>query len=426
MSAGTVIELRFRTAKRGPFAWKRPETTGGTLLFKPDTLALTALLALLTALGPLSTDMYLPSLPSIGRDLAASTSEVQLTLSLFLVGFAVGQIVYGPVSDRVGRKPVLVAGVVLFGVASVLCTVAWSIETLIAARFLQAVGASGPIVLARSIVRDLYEGPRAGQELSRMGSIMGLVPAVAPVVGGLLETAFGWRSSFAATVLIAIGAFWLVTLRLPETLPRRDPTPLSFTSILRSFAGLIRERHFRLHALLVAATYGGLFAYISGSSFVLQGLYGLSELVYGFAFGVCALAYVGGTLIGRRLVGALGMPRSVTVGAGLMAFGGIAMAAAVAILPAHPLEIVVPMMIYMVGVGVGLPIIQAAALMPYPDRAGAASSLIGFSQMTFGAVVGIVVGLGVGSTAWSLVGAVAGLGLLALAAERMIAATRGA
>jgi DHA1 family bicyclomycin/chloramphenicol resistance-like MFS transporter len=162
------------------------------MLLKPDTLAMTVVLALLTALGPLSTDMYLPSLPAIRADLGATTGGTQLTLSVFLLGFAVGQFAYGPVSDRIGRRPVLLFGLALFTLASLACTVAPSIETLVAARFVQAVGASGPIVLGRAMVRDLYGGARAGRELSRMGTIMGVVPAAAPTLGGLLEEAFGW------------------------------------------------------------------------------------------------------------------------------------------------------------------------------------------------------------------------------------------
>src|SRR4051812_46876504 len=143
---------------------------------KPDTLAMTAMLAFMTALGPLATDLYLPSLPHIGAALQASPAAVQLTLSAYLIGFSVGQIVYGPVSDATGRKPVLVGSFVLFVIATIACAAATSIETLIAARAIQAFGGAGPIILARTIVRDLYEGPRAGREMSMMGSIMGITP----------------------------------------------------------------------------------------------------------------------------------------------------------------------------------------------------------------------------------------------------------
>lgn len=391
-------------------------------VLKPNTFALTALLALLIALGPLSTDMYLPSLPAIGQVLGADTAAVQLTLSLFLVGFALGQIAYGPVSDRLGRKPALVAGLVLYMIGSGLCAAAWSIETLIAARFLQAVGAAGPIVLARAVVRDLYEGNRAGQELSRMGTVMGIVPAIAPVLGGLLEVSFGWRSSFLGSVGFGALALWLVVFRLPETLRERTLTPLSFGGIAAGYRDLLGLAHFRRHALLVTATYGGLFSFISGSSFVLQGRYGLGEVVYGFAFGACALAYMGGTIFGRRQVGRYGLTRAIGHGTMLLAGGGAVMVAAQLLGPGHALEIVLPMMVYMVGVGVAFPLTQAAALMPYPERAGAAASLIGFLQMTGGAVVGIAVGAGVGRSTWPLVAAVAVLGALAYLTQRRIAA----
>jgi len=190
-------------------------------MLRPDTFALTALLAALTAIGPLSTDMYLPSMPDIARQLGASTAQVQLTISSYLIGFAVGQIVYGPVSDRHGRKPVLLAAVALYCAASLACALATSIEMLIAARFAQALGGSGGIVLARAIVRDLYSGARAGRELSVMGAVMALAPVLAPVAGGVLQTGFGWRSVFFALVgggLIGAALVWPL---LPETLAAR-------------------------------------------------------------------------------------------------------------------------------------------------------------------------------------------------------------
>ena len=188
---------------------------------KPDTLAMTVCLALLTALGPLSTDMYLPSLPAIARELGATTAQAQATLSVFLIGFAAGQFVYGPVSDKVGRKPMMLAGLALFLAASLACTLAPTIETLTLARFFQALGASGPIVLGRAVVRDLYEGARAGRELSRMGTVMGIVPAVAPVLGGFLADWAGWRSTFALTVVLGAALGGVVLWLLPETLRAR-------------------------------------------------------------------------------------------------------------------------------------------------------------------------------------------------------------
>jgi DHA1 family bicyclomycin/chloramphenicol resistance-like MFS transporter len=230
-----------RCAPNGPEAAPRDH-----MPLKPDTLAMTVVLALLTALGPLSTDMYLPSLPAIRADLGATTAGTQLTLSAFLLGFAVGQFVYGPVSDRVGRRPVLLFGLALFTLASLICTLAPSIETLVAARFVQAIGASGPIVLGRAIVRDLYEGARAGRELSRMSTIMGVVPAAAPIFGGLLYQAFGWRSNFAACIAFGVALAAVIVTRIrrrsrPVPPHRCHSSPSCAASTRSSRTGAIRS-----------------------------------------------------------------------------------------------------------------------------------------------------------------------------------------
>lgn len=383
-------------------------------MLKPGTIAFTTLLALLTSLGPLSTDMYLPSLPSIAVDLNVSAAEVQLTLSAFLLGFAGGQIIYGPISDRLGRKPTLIAGLVIYALAGLICAVAQNIETLIAARFLQALGASGPIVLARSIVRDVYGGNDAGRELARIGSIMGLVPAVAPAIGGVMEIAFGWHSTFLATFAIGAGLIAMIVIRLPETLQHRHTDPLSLRTILRGFAALLSHAGYRAYVAIVSVTYAGLFAFISGSSFILQGSYGLSEIMFGLAFGACALAYVLGTLIGQRLVPRRGFAWALGVGCALQTLGAAAMCGGIAFGPGNAIEIVGPMMIYMVGVGVGLPQSMAGALLPFPERAGAASSLMGFTQMVLAAGVGMLVGHGLGGSAWPLAIAVLVMGVASL------------
>ena len=194
-------------------------------MLRPDTLALTALLALLTAIGPLSVDLYLPSLPAIGAALAASPAAVGLTISFYLIGFAAGQIAYGPLSDRHGRKPVMFAAMLIYCVATLVCALAPTIEALIAARALQAFGSSGAIVLSRAVVRDLYDGPRAGRELSLMAMIMGLAPLVAPVIGSLLQAAVGGRACFVFLVLAGIAAAAAVRWLRPETLRKREHGP---------------------------------------------------------------------------------------------------------------------------------------------------------------------------------------------------------
>ena len=210
-------------------------------MLRPGTFALTALLAALSAVGPLTTDMYLPSLPDIVRLLGATTAEGQLTISAYLVGFAVGQIVYGPLSDRHGRKPVLIGAIALYCFASLVCALSISIEMLIAARALQALGGCGGIVLARAVVRDLYSGSRAGRELSLIGSVMALAPVLAPIGGGMLQTAFGWQSVFLTLVLAGLSGVAVIWLLLPETLALRAAEPVSFGSMLKSYRLVARN-----------------------------------------------------------------------------------------------------------------------------------------------------------------------------------------
>ncbi len=405
------------SSRRGIKAGTKPVSQRApriTSVLKPDTLALTILLACLAGLGPLSTDLYLPSLPAITRAFHSDAATVQLTLSAYLIGFAAGQIFHGPLSDRLGRKPVLLAGLIGFVVASILCAASISVEMMIGARVLQGLAASGPIVLARSVARDLYEGPRAGRELARIGAIMGLIPAVAPVIGGALSVIWGWPSGFelqaALGVLFAVAVVW----GLPETVPAKLTTRFSLKEILRDFGELLGHKGFRLHISMQAATYGGLFAFISGSSFVLQGLYHMSEVGYGLAFASGACCFVAGALLTQHLVGRIGMERTVGVGAAFMTAGGLLAALGQIVDTGYPQEMIVPAMIFMAGVGMAMPLTQASALMPFPHKAGTASSLVGFVQMTFAAIVGTAVGHFLSFGAWSVVLTMAVLGLATL------------
>jgi DHA1 family bicyclomycin/chloramphenicol resistance-like MFS transporter len=387
-------------------------------MLKPDTLALTVVLALLTALGPLSTDMYLPSLPAIAQEFGATTGQAQLTLSAFLFGFAAGQFFYGPVSDRVGRKPVLLFGLGLFTLASLVCALAPSIEIMVAARFVQALGASGPIVLGRAIVRDFYEGARAGRELSRMGTIMGVVPAVAPVLGGLIAAVSGWRVTFGVMILCGAALAATVIWRLPESIRAKSEVPISFPSILKGFGILLRHPGYRVYVALSMLAYGGLFAFISGSSFVLQGHYGLTEIAFAFSFAVVVVGFIIGTTLAQRLVGPRGLDGTIRFGVACLALGGVLMLGTVAAGVPSSLAITGPMAVYGIGVGLTMPQAMASALMPFPARAGAASSLLGICQMTFAAILGILLGQGLGASALPLPAAVAATGVLALVVFR--------
>lgn len=383
-------------------------------MLRRDTLALTALLALLTAVGPLSVDMYLPSLPDIGQALGAPVPQVQLTLSGFLLGFAIGQIVYGPVSDHVGRRPVLQATLAIYVAASIGCALAPSIEMLIVLRGVQALGVAAAPVLARAIVRDLYAGARAGRELSRMGSIMALAPAVAPSLGGLLQTLIGWQANFYLMAACGLYAFVVVTLLLPETVRRPPSGVMSLSSIVRGYGQFLRHRGFLSYLAILSAAYGGLFAWISGSSFALQVLYGQSALAFGFTFAASTLGYLVGTVIAAKLVSRLGLDRTILWGGVGLAAGGLAMLVATAIDLRSPLALALLVAVYLVGLGLAFPQSIAGALTPFPDRAGAASSVLGFIQQVVASVIGIAVGHSLSRSALPLAAIIAALGVLAL------------
>jgi DHA1 family bicyclomycin/chloramphenicol resistance-like MFS transporter len=385
-------------------------------LLRPDTLALTVLLALLTAVGPLSTDMYLPSLPVIARLFDASPAAVQLTLSAFLLGFAIGQIIYGPISDRYGRKPVLLAAIGLFTLASLACALAPTIETLIAARTLQALGGSGAVVLTRAVVRDLYSGARAARELSTMAAIMALAPIVAPLAGGVLQTTFGWRATFLILVALGLIAAVVVWRMLPETLRERVPEPVTPMEMLRVYGRIAAHRGFRAHLAILTFSFSGLFAWVSGSSFVLQNIYGLTPFYFGLAFGLACVGYLIGTSAAAVLVRRIGIDRTIGIGGAILALGGVVAMASVAFASASAVALVIGIAIYLAGVGFALPQSIAGALSPFPERAGAASSLMGFVQQTSAALLGVLVGQLLGSSAWPVALAIALMGALSLAA----------
>lgn len=382
-------------------------------MLRPRSFALTLLLASLTGLGPLSTDMYVPSLPHIGQALHAPIAQVQLTLSSYLLGFAAGQILYGPISDRFGRKPVLLVALVIYGIGSLVCASAQSIETLTALRFVQALGGAGAIVLARAVVRDLYSGIHAGRQLSLMASIQAVAPVVAPMIGGVLQTEFGWRASFILLVIIAVLIGVATARLLPETLLKRTPGPFSLRAMAALFRSVLQRRSFVAHLGILTAAFVGLYAWVSGASIVIQGVYALSPFAFGFTYAVGSLGYLLGASVAARIVMRLGLNRMIGIGTAIMATGGLAMAAVAASGLGGVLWLVLTMTVYLAGMGFAIPQTMAAALTPFPDRAGTASSLLGFSQQTSGALAAAAIGAYLGRSAWPVAGTLAAMGCLA-------------
>jgi MFS transporter, DHA1 family, multidrug resistance protein len=382
-------------------------------MLQPGTFALTLLLSLLTALGPLSMDMYLPSLPDIGRTLNAPIVQVQLTISSYLFGFAAGQIFYGPISDRFGRRPVLLAALVLYAFATIGCAAAQSIGGLIALRFLQAVGGAGAIVLARAVVRDIYSGVRAGRELSLMGAITGVAPIIAPVIGGGLQIWFGWRATFVLLVAFAALIGVVAARLLPETLRETIKTPFSLSAMAEMYRSVAVHRGFLAYLAILTSAFIGLFAWISGAPVVMQSaIYGLSPFAFGVTFAVGAGGYVLGTFIAARIVMRLGLDRLIGIGTAAMALGGLAMAMVIGAALGHVLWFVGAMTLYLAGLGFALPATMAGALTPFPDRAGTASSVLGFAQQTGAAITAAAVGAYLGRSAWPVASVVAAMGCL--------------
>jgi MFS transporter, DHA1 family, multidrug resistance protein len=381
-------------------------------MLQPGTFGLTLLLAMLTALGPLSMDMYLPSLPDIAHVLGAPVARTQLTISSYLIGFAVGQMIYGPLSDRYGRRPVLLAAVALYLASTLACAAAQSVDLLIVARLLQGISGSGAIVLARAIVRDVYSGVQAARELSLMGSISATAPIVAPMIGGVLQAGFGWRANFICMSVGGLIALLVAARLLPETLrPSNRASSLSFFSMVRGYGAVARHRGFLVYLGIITTTYAGLFAWVSGASVVLQGVYGLSAVTFGFTFALGAAGYMLGAMLATRLVVRLGLDRTIGVGVVVIAAGGLSLALAVAT-GVPGLWLVAAMALYLAGVGLAMPQAMAGALTPFPDRAGTAASLMGLVQQAMAAIIAAVIGAYLVQSAWPVTGVVVAMGCL--------------
>jgi MFS transporter, DHA1 family, multidrug resistance protein len=383
-------------------------------MLRPTSFAMTALLAALTGIGPLTVDMYLASMPDMARLLAATPAQVQLTISVYLVGYAAGQMFYGALSDRHGRRPIFLVTLTIYVLASLVCAIAPTIELLIAARVLQALGGAGAVVLARAVVRDIHEGTRVAREMSRLSAIMAVAPLVAPLLGGLLQTFFGWRSNFVLLFAYGLAVLIPVWLWFPETLRRRAAEPVSVLSILRSFRSFLGNASFKAYLALSTCAFLGLFAWISTAAFVLQDIYGLTPLTFGLSFAISSAGYMVGTTIAARFVVHWGIDRTIGTGCFTMAAGGLTIVLALALSVALPAALILGMGLYFAGMGMVLPQAQAGALLPFPDRAGAASSLIGLVQQLLAAILGAILGHMIGASAWPLAVAVVAVGLTAI------------
>ncbi|MRG72117.1 Bcr/CflA family efflux MFS transporter [Alphaproteobacteria bacterium HT1-32] len=389
------------------------------------SLIVTILLVMLTAMGPVTTDLYLPSLPSLTTDLSTNVATAQLTLSVFMIGFALSQIIYGPLSDRFGRRPVVIIGFSLYTLASIACAFAWNIETLIIARFFQAVGGCSGVVIARAAVRDIY-GPReSARVLALLGAAMGLAPAISPVIGGFIHKFYGWTGNFMALTLYGAVTVIMAFLIFAETNRHKDPTALNPRAMARNFAALATARRFVGYSLTNTFIFASLFTFISGSSFVYIDVYDIPPEDFWIYFSACPLGYVLGSLTSARLSRRVGPDSLILAGVLFGTVTSLIGMAAMGLGADGPVTITLSVIGVFVAVGMVMPNSIASAIAPYPKMAGAASSLLGLVQMTVGATAGIIVGITFDGTAWPMMFLLSLMNISGLTAYLLLIRARG-
>lgn len=369
----------------------------------------------LSMLQPLSTDLYLSTLPGIAAYFSASVASVQSTLWMFIAAFGLWQLIAGPLSDRFGRYPVVVAGAFAYCAASVLAMLAPSLEVLVIGRVLQAVGACTCLVGARGFVRDLYPPTEGARMIANAATLMSLAPLIGPLIGAALYVQFGWRSSFAVLAAFSLPLAGFTMYKLRETNTRRNPHALTLAPMLRTYASVARSPAFRAYTLSAAATYACLFAFLSGSSFVLINVLGQTPTAFALSFAAMVVGYLVGTVICRRLLAMHGIQRTVCTGASLQAAAGVTMAA-LALGGVHvPIAIGAPM--FFIGLSHGLiqPPVQSGAVAPFPHAAGAAAALLGFLMMLVATFVGVWIGASYNSTVYPLTLTICACGLASAA-----------
>lgn len=359
----------------------------------PDRLTLTLLLGLLVSFAPMTIDLYLPALPVMTADLMTNTESMQLTLSVYMVGFALAQTFFGPISDRFGRKPTILIGTSVYLIASVACALATSVEQLIIFRLFQSIGAAAAPVVARAVVRDMFTREEAAKTYAVVTTVTAIAPVVAPVLGGVIVVWLGWRANFWVLTGFGTTAMLLIIFLLPETNRVPDPSATRFNRMLINFATMLRNRAYLGYLLTVMGTFGGLFAYLIGASFVLVGELGMTELEFGISFSGASVGFMGGAFLGSRIVRRLGIERMCLIGTAFTALAGTLILSLIWGGTVTAASVMIPTVIYFFGMGLSQPNIQAGAISPFPHMAGAAASLLGLAQYVSAGIFSIVIGI---------------------------------
>ncbi|MFJ3230107.1 multidrug effflux MFS transporter [Streptomyces sp. NPDC086787] len=381
-------------------------------------LLVTLVLGGLTATPPLAMDMYLPSLPEVTRSLHAPAATIQLTLTACLAGMALGQLVVGPMSDRWGRRRPLLTGLAVYLLATVLCAVAPNVETLVAFRLAQGLAGAAGIVIARAVVRDLYDGVEMARFFSTLMLISGAAPIVAPLIGGQILRVTDWRGVFVVLTVIGVALAALVWFRLPETLPPADRHDGGVGQALRTMRGLLTDLPFTGFMLAGGFAFAALFAYISASPFVIQEIYGASPQTFSLLFGLNSVGLVtAGQINGKLLVGRVRLDKVLATGLTVIVLAATALLlmSTGAFGPVGLAPVAAALFVLMSAMGLTLPNTQSLALMRTRHAAGSASALLGTTSFLVGAVASPLVGIAGEHTAVPMAVVQLSAALLALA-----------
>lgn len=387
---------------------------------------LVGILGAVTALVPLSIDMYLPSLPTLERAFAADPASVQLTLGAFFVGLALGQALYGPIADRLGRKPSLYAGLACFVVSSAGCALAPGIASLVGFRFAQALGGCAALVVPRAVVRDLFDPQASARVFSQLVLVMGAAPILAPLAGGYVLTLWGWRAIFWGLAGLGLACLGVVTLGLAETRPPGPGAAGAIATALDNYRRLLADRRFLGYALSGGIAMAGMFAYISGSPFVLIELYGVPPPAYGWVFGLNALGLIAASQLNRWLLGSWRADAVLSVATAATAGLSVALLLVAATGAGGLVGLLVPLFGYVASLGFTQPNALAGAMAPHRERAGSAAALYGTLQFLAATLAGALVGRLHDGTAVPMAAVMAGCGVLALGFHRALVGARPA
>ena len=355
-------------------------------------LELILILGAMTAFGPLSIDMYLPAFPALQQAFDTTAGQIQLTLASFFIAFAAGQIFYGPLADRFGRKLPSYVGLAVFVLASLGCAFAQTAEQLVILRFLQALGAGGGVVIARAMVRDLFPPADAVTIFSRLMLVIGIAPMLAPLLGGYLLIWFGWQAIFLFLALYGLFCLLAVWLRLPESLDPAMRQGLSFRGTIIGYARLMNDRRFIGPALVGGLCICGMFVYITASPFVFIELLGLSPEAYGWVFGLNAFGFIAASQVNARVGRRLGPGRTLSLSVPALVLIGILLILGGAFGLGGSYGIYIPIFAYVACLGFIMPNTAALAMAPFGRNAGAASALLGTLQFALAAAASALAG----------------------------------